>query len=147
MRVNGIDLHHSASSRDQTKVADIRRWHVDQNKWSDIGYHYVIEGDGALRVGRPAHLVGAHVLGYNANYLRGTYRLGICLTGNFENERPNAAQIKTLVQLLAILCRRHGLNEQAIQGHRDHMATKCPGYYLYREFRDITTAVSLYLAT
>ena len=34
------------------KVAEIRRWHVQQRGWRDIGYHWVIDRDGAVAPGR-----------------------------------------------------------------------------------------------
>ena len=42
-------------------VAEIRRWHVEERKWSDIGYHAVIHRDGAVGYGRPVERTGAHV--------------------------------------------------------------------------------------
>ena len=38
-------------------VAEIRSWHVEERKWSDVGYHAIIHRDGAVGYGRP---VGAH---------------------------------------------------------------------------------------
>jgi N-acetyl-anhydromuramyl-L-alanine amidase AmpD len=146
VKVSEIVIHHTASPRDTTKLADIRRWHVLENRWSDVGYHYIIEGDGTLRVGRPAHLVGAHVLGFNSNVWKRTYTLGICLAGNFQNEQPSAAQLKTLVQLLAVLCRRHGLSVASIKGHRDFQPNECPGRNLYALFPRIRADVAPYLA-
>ena len=32
-------------------VAEIRRWHVEERKWSDIGYHAVIHRDGSVGYG------------------------------------------------------------------------------------------------
>jgi hypothetical protein len=52
----------------------IRHWHVSENGWADIGYHFVIEGDARIRQGRSIDTVGAHVRGHNM----GT--LGICGT-------------------------------------------------------------------
>jgi hypothetical protein len=59
------------------KIAEIRRWHVQQRGWRDIGYHWVIDRDGAVAPGRKETEVGAHVEGHN----RGT--IGICLLGGY----------------------------------------------------------------
>ena len=59
------------------KVAEIRRWHVQQRRWRNIGYHWVIDRDGAVAPGRPETEIGAHVEGHN----RGT--IGICLLGGY----------------------------------------------------------------
>ena len=55
------------------KVAAIRRWHIEDRGWSDIGYHWVIDRDGTLVRGRPETVVGAHTQGHN------TGSIGICL--------------------------------------------------------------------
>mgnify|MGYP001186347273 CR=1 FL=1 len=46
MNVNKRVIHHSASGRDSTSVADIARWHRERG-FSQIGYHKVILGDGS----------------------------------------------------------------------------------------------------
>jgi hypothetical protein len=33
------------------KFAEIRRWHVEQRGWRDIGYHWVVDRDGATAPG------------------------------------------------------------------------------------------------
>ena len=59
------------------KIAEIRRWHVQQRGWRDIGYHWVIDRDGAVAPGRRETEIGAHVESHN----RGTP--GICLLGGY----------------------------------------------------------------
>ena len=56
-------------------VAEIRRWHVEERKWSDIGYHAVIQRDGAVGYGRPVERTGAHVGGRNKT------TIGVSLVG------------------------------------------------------------------
>ena len=29
-------------------IEEIRKWHVDQNGWDDVGYHFIIRRDGKL---------------------------------------------------------------------------------------------------
>ena len=48
-------------------VEEVRKWHVEENKWSDIGYHFVIRRDGTVESGRPVERPGAHVKGHNSN--------------------------------------------------------------------------------
>lgn len=73
-------LHASATYPSMTHVdaAWIRDIHVKQNKWSNIGYHFVIKRDGTVEKGRPIHRVGAHVGGNN------TGAIGICLVGGLK---------------------------------------------------------------
>ena len=30
-------------------ASEIKKWHVDDNGWDDIGYHYIIKRDGSSR--------------------------------------------------------------------------------------------------
>ena len=57
------------------KVAEIRRWHVQDRGWKNIGYHYLIDRDGTVAEGRPVDQIGAHVQGKN------TGTIGIALFG------------------------------------------------------------------
>ena len=81
---NYLVIHCSATRADQEITAEhIRRWHVDDNSWSDIGYHWVIERDGKIQHGRHAQSQGAHVRGHNHE------SIGICLVGGMaENGDP-----------------------------------------------------------
>ena len=64
--INLIVIHCSATPPDQKIGAEeIRDWHVNGNKWSDIGYHYVIRRNGVIDVGRDVSVAGAHAKGYN----------------------------------------------------------------------------------
>lgn len=136
--INLVVVHHSASGRDVTTREMIKKWHLAHG-YSDIGYHYIITGDGKLHVGRPAEKIGAHALGYNTN------SLGVCLTGNFETEEPSEAQINTLIQVLATLCKRHDLTTDQIKGHNLLNQTACPGKNLISKFAIIKKAIKEYL--
>lgn len=137
-KITKIVIHHSASARDTTTIADITRWHLEK-KYDGIGYHRVIEGDGEVKMGRDDERIGAHAYGAN------TSTLGICLTGNFDKEKPDPRQIEALIQTLAVLCKRHGLKASSIIGHRDTIATSCPGKYLFEQLPAIRQRVAGYL--
>lgn len=47
------------------KTNEIRRWHVEDRGWSDIGYHYLIDRDGTVTEGRSLDRTGAHAKGHN----------------------------------------------------------------------------------
>ena len=48
---NFIVLHCSATKADQQiTTAEIRRWHMAERGWADIGYHWIIERDGGDRI-------------------------------------------------------------------------------------------------
>ncbi len=122
--VHKIIVHHTASPQDTT-VSQIRDWHVNGNGWSDIGYHYIILGDGTLERGRSINKTGAHCKGHN----RGS--IGICVTGNTSEEPPTTAQVQSLLGTLNMLLEEHNITRQDVYGHRDLGATECPGNWLY----------------
>jgi len=64
-----------ASKSSKQKVAEVKRWHIEERGWSDIGYHYLIDRDGTVVEGRPVERTGAHVQGHN------TGTIGISLFG------------------------------------------------------------------
>lgn len=112
-----IIIHHSASP--DVPASRIHSWHLARG-WSGIGYHYVIRQNGIIERGRPEYLIGAHA-GSGGN----PSSIGICLTGNFNVDPPEEAQIKALVWLIKDIWRRYTRLE--LIGHRDVMATDCPG--------------------
>lgn len=121
-KINKIILHHSAATGQTAE--DYARYHVQSNGWPGIGYHFVIEKNGDIIQGNSLETVSYHAAGKN------TESIGISLSGNFMNEQPTAAQIKSLKQLVAHL--RAQLNKNLpVSGHRDHGQTSCPGTNLY----------------
>ena len=109
------------------KVAEIRRWHVQQRGWRDIGYHWIIDRDGNVAPGRPENEIGAHVEGHN----RGT--IGICLLGGYGAKADDpfeknftAAQAATARRLIAEIKGRTAI--QKVLGHNDYAAKACPGF-------------------
>ncbi len=109
------------------KVAEIRRWHVQQRGWRDIGYHWVIDRDGAVAPGRKEIEIGAHVEGHN----RGT--IGICLLGGYgakaddpfeKNFTP--AQAAASSRLISEIRGRATIRK--VSGHNDYAAKACPGF-------------------
>ena len=109
------------------KVAEIRRWHVQQRGWRDIGYHWVIDRDGAVAPGRPETEIGAHVERHN----RGT--IGICLLGGYSAEGDDEfdrnftpAQAAAARRLIREIKGRATI--QKVSGHNDYTAKACPGF-------------------
>ena len=139
-------IHHSASSN-TTTIEDIRKWHINNNKWTDIAYHKIIYQDGSINQGRNDAVQGAHAFGANA------VSLGICLIGNFEtNELPEVMK-KTLIQTLATLCKRYNIPAKNIIGHYQVSkmfnapagASGCPGKNVIKLFPEIKKEVEKYL--
>lgn len=118
-------IHHTATLRDKTTFWAVRKYHI-QKGWEEIGYHYFITPEKVYK-GRNEDFVGCHCKfgGYNFK------SLSICLTGNFENEKPTASQISFLGQVVNDLCLRYNIARSNILGHSETgAATLCPGKHL-----------------
>ena len=127
MATDQIVIHHTGNPYDDDLSAEeIHASHRAQG-WAGIGYHYVIRKDGTVEAGRPHWTVGAHA------YRENGHTIGIHVCGNFELAEPTGAQIEALAMLLANLCTDYGLpiDDDHVVGHRDLMATACPGTNLY----------------
>lgn len=129
-KLDYLVIHCSDSPKATTKTEDIRRWHVKERGWQDIGYHRVIEGDGSVHQGRPDDVAGAHAEGFNSR------SLGVCVTGRFDVEAITLDDLQgtALIQVCAALCQRHKIPPSHIIGHRDvypllgkPVAKTCPG--------------------
>ena len=119
--ITHIVVHHSAS-KPETTVEEITQWHI-QRGFSGIGYHKVITDDGVINIGRQENVVPASVQGHN----KGT--LAVCLTGNFETDKPTLMQEISLQLLIEEWKCKHP--NAIVVGHRDLGATLCPGKNLY----------------
>lgn len=137
-----LTVHHTAGSNNLTQnyaatVRAIYSYHVQTNGWSDIGYLYLVDGNGIVYEGRNSghrstsclynggdgsdfahqsstdHIVtGAHVGSYNQG------NVGVALMGCYESgacagtTQPSSAAVYALEGVLASLSSRHYLNPQ-----------------------------------
>ena len=131
-KIDKIFIHCSATPEGRdVKTETIKSWHVKGNGWSDIGYHFVIELDGAVKNGRPLHRSGAHTKGHNAT------SIGICYVGGVDKDK-NAkdtrtdAQRKAMDQLIADLKMDHPT--ATIHGHNEFAAKACPSFDVQKEY-------------
>ena len=122
-KVNRIIIHHSASPS-STTVDEIRKWHVEDNGWNDIGYHFIITEDGVIHECRPLAKIGAHTKGYNR------YSIGICVVGNTSITAPSMTQMEQLTLLISALRHDFQLEPEDIEGHQEFGNTECPGAFL-----------------
>lgn len=114
-------------------VTEIRRCHVQDNKWADIGYHYVVRLDGTIEKGRPEYKAGAHCYGHNRHSI-GVCYVGGCDQNGVSADTRTAAQKKSLRSLLQKLYNQYRC---PIYGHRDLGKTECPGFNAKSEYSDI----------
>lgn len=104
-------------------VDDVRDWHVNENGWMDIGYHFFIREDGTLETGRPLWSVGAHVKDHNHN------SVGVCMAGGSKDTNDfTAPQWRTLESVVATLTALYPTAE--VLGHRDFpgVTKYCPSF-------------------
>ena len=120
--ITDIVIHCTASpiDRDYT-AADIRRMHVRDRGWADIGYHYVVRLDGTIESGRDIDIIGAHVSGHNAHSIGIVYVGGIGRDGKARDTRTEN-QKNALLNLLLML--RKIYPKAHISGHRDFSPDK-----------------------
>ena len=112
-------------------VATIRRWHVKDRGWKDIGYHYVIYLDGSVNEGRPVEQVGAHTSGHNADSI-GIVYVGGCDAKMKAKDTLNEAQETAMVNLIKALREQHG--ELSLHGHNEYAAKACPSFKVKDKF-------------
>jgi N-acetylmuramoyl-L-alanine amidase len=111
----------------EDKVQEVRRWHVEDNGWKDIGYHWLIDRDGTVVKGRDESVTGAHVKNRNST------TIGIALFGGHGSNKDDKfadhftpEQDAALRQLIAQIERRHTITK--ISGHHEYANKACPGF-------------------
>lgn len=130
---NKIVIHHTGNPDDDDLSAKTLHASHRAQGWAGIGYHFVVRKDGSVELGRPDWAIGAHAEGFNY------CSIGIHVCGNFNLVEPTEAQINALPMLIADICDAYGLiaSDSVVMGHRDLMATECPGNNLYRQLDTI----------
>lgn len=107
-------------------VAQIRAWHKARG-WSDIGYHYVIDLDGTVHVGRDVNQVGAHVAGRNAGTIGVSYVGGVDAKSLNARDTRTPAQKKAMIDLAKALVALYP-SIKLISGHNQYAAKACPSF-------------------
>lgn len=99
---------------------------MDKNGWSDIGYSFLIGGDGRVYEGRGWGVVGAHTRGYNSN------GVAFSFLGDFSLNAPNAKMLDAANKLIQCGIAKGMISRSySLHGHRDANCTACPGNALY----------------
>ncbi|XP_070685765.1 peptidoglycan recognition protein 5 [Pempheris klunzingeri] len=127
-----VVIHHTALSscvglKECTdRLVSIQRMHMTDRGFDDIGYNFLVGGDGTVYEGRGWGVIGAHTKGNNHD------SLGIAFMGSFNNDTPSKEAISSVKRLLqsgvSQGCLRQGF---LLFGHRDLGNTECPGGKLY----------------
>ncbi len=114
--------------------------------WSDIGYSFLNTVDGLLVEGRFGSLEeaikGNAVRGAHAGTDAGNRAPGIASEGNFMTKTMDSVQWNSLVDICAALCQSCDIDPSQIKGHRDFVATDCPGNWLYNQLAKLRKEVA-----
>lgn len=133
-KINEIILHCSATPEGRDiKAKDIRKWHVENNHWSDIGYNYIIDLDGTIENGRPIDKIPAHCTGHNKNSIGICYIGGLDKNGKGKDTRTQA-QKDALLDLVFLLLQDYHLTIKDVHTHSEYATKQCPCFSI-EQFR------------
>lgn len=130
---NKIIVHHTADNANSPQIIKIDKSHQQREfpqsslGWF-VGYHYLIEKNGYVIQCKNIDEEGAHTIGENLS------SIGICLTGNFDIEKPTTSQIQSMVRLIDELIKITPITRTAIYPHRHFASTNCYGILLNNEW-------------
>ncbi|KAM8710467.1 hypothetical protein ACLKA7_017136 [Drosophila subpalustris] len=97
----------------------IQAFHIDTRNWGQVGYNFMVGGDGRVYEGRGWDYIGAHTLGSNS------ISIGIAFIGNFDQMEPNKEQLQACLSLLAEGVRLKKLTpDYKVFGHLQLLSTK-----------------------
>lgn len=114
-------------------VKEIRRCHINDNGWADIGYHYVIRLNGFIERGRAEWRQGAHCVGHNR------HSIGVCYVGGLD-QNGNPSDTRTPAQRRAMLTLLKELTQKyhcEIHGHNEYSTKACPCFNAYEEYKGL----------
>ncbi|XP_023167292.1 peptidoglycan-recognition protein SC1a/b-like [Drosophila hydei] len=134
--LNYAIIHHTAGNYCETRAScaqqlrNIQSYHMDSLGWPDIGYNFLIGGDGAVYEGRGWNSMGAHAAEWNP------VSIGISFLGNFNWDTLEPNMIASAQGLLNDAVNRGQLaSGYILYGHRQVSATECPGTHIWNEIR------------
>ena len=131
-------------------VRGIYAYHVQSQRYCDLGYNFLVDKFGRVFEGRYGGLhvpvLGAHTAGYNSN------AFGVSLMGDFQTAEPAAAMMEATAKVIAWKLDGHYRNPNGtavlndktfnvVAGHRDGVATECPGERVYAKLPQLRQRV------
>ncbi|GJQ67020.1 hypothetical protein Trydic_g21935 [Trypoxylus dichotomus] len=127
-----VVIHHSdgpacsSTQRCKNIVKGIQNYHMNYKGWEDIGYNFLVGGDGNVYEGRGWNKHGSHLIPYNGK------SIGICFLGNFQTSSPPSQQLQAAKDLIAYGVNHNWIsNSYDVLGHRQADITDCPGDTLF----------------
>ena len=135
-KINKIIIHCTATPEGRdVSISDVRRWHVEERGWRDVGYHFLIQRDGTIDEGRPIEQTGAHTRGHNWD------SIGIAYVGGMSKDMTEPKDTRTEEQkdaLVDLLCQLKDTYGGIIYGHRDFSSKACPSFDAKSEYENIS---------
>lgn len=127
-QVRYLAIHHTAGPDTQTPD-QIANFHINNNGWGGIGYHFLVDKNGVVYYVGDISTARANVANLNDQVL------GICLIGNFTAGRePTALQLDGAHKLCDFFINNYPAltninNWDDVRGHKElpGQATACPG--------------------
>ncbi len=143
-----MTVHHTtdSASNSYTTARDVQTKHQTERGYADIGYHYVIDANGAIYEGRPLGVKGSHAELFNGG------NVGIVLAGDFESRAgnvwdpdvPTTAALNALDNLVDVLALRFDIQSVWSHQERKNQAgagnTECPGDNLITHVHSVLRA-------
>ena len=123
-----VVIMHTATESCETQagcvfiVRHVQTFHIDSDGWNDIGYSFLVGGDGNVYEGRGRDIEGAFAYGYNSKVI------DVSFIGTFASELPTPKQLQA-GQKLIDLGVKLGKNspEYKLLAQRQVSSTDSPG--------------------
>jgi len=124
--IKQIIVHHTADASLQPQLKTVDSHHKKEGYPKSslgffVGYHYLIESDGALVQTRKDDEIGAHDAGENEE------SIGIAFAGNFNEQYPLYAQVLAFRALAISLIGKYNIELEDVVPHRKDDKTDCYG--------------------
>lgn len=110
------------------RVRSIQNYHIDGQKWADVGYHFLVGENGKVYEGRGCDREGAHSPGFNtAGYGTTSFPFstcltncfsGICIIGHFSGSPPKKTALNAVRSWMNCGVERGYIKENYIITHR-----------------------------
>lgn len=144
--ITHVVMHHTgvplgdADAEVPARLRRHQRRHLEAG-WIDLAYHLAVDRRGEVYELRDRHLVGDTATAYDP-----TGALLLVCEGDYTTDEPSEVQLERLAELVADAGRRHGVPPTAVTGHRDHVATACPGDRLQARLDQVRARAATLLA-
>ena len=104
---------------------EIRKWHVKDNGWRDVGYHYIVRRNGEVELGRNIKDTAAHAAGYNHK------SIGIAMVGGMaedDSTENNFTDKQWMALLDLVKTQLTNYPDAKIIGHNEISEKDCPAF-------------------